>query len=184
MKSIELMVDEHEYIKRMLVVLRKYSYKVVKGEDVDINDFYLMIDFVRSFADKHHHSKEEEFLFKTMMEHQGPVAEKLIRHGMLVEHDLGRLHMMDLEAALKELESGNDEAKIDIIANAVGYASLLARHIDKENNVVYPFAEKGLPEEVLKEVDDDCEEFEINAQKEQVREKYIDILEKLEAKIG
>ena len=184
MKSIELMVNEHKYIKRMLVVLRKYSYKVVKGEDVDINDFYLMIDFVRSFADKYHHGKEEEILFKQMMAHQGPVADKLIRHGMLVEHDLGRLHMMDLEAALKELENGNDEAKIDIIANAVGYAALLARHIDKEDNVVYPYAENGLPEEVLREIDEECDQFEKNAQKEQVREKYIAMLEELEAKIG
>lgn len=184
MKSIELMVDEHKYIKRMLIVLRQYSYKVVKGEEVDISDFYSMIDFVRNFADKHHHGKEEEILFREMMAHQGPVAEKLIKHGMLVEHDLGRLHMMDLEAALKELENGNDEAKIDIIANAVGYAALLTRHIDKEDNVVYPYAEKGLPEEVLRQIDDECEQFEIKARKEQVHQKYIAILEELEAKLG
>ena len=182
MESIKLMVDEHEYIKRMLVVLRKYSYKLVKGQDIALDDLYLMIDFVRNFADKHHHGKEEEFLFTKMMEHQGPAAEKLVRHGMLVEHDLGRLHMTDLEAALDKLKEGDDKAIIDVIANAVGYASLLARHIDKENDVVYKFAERGLPKGIQDEIDEQCKIFEENAEKNGVREKYIGRLEELEAK--
>ena len=184
MNSIELMVNEHKYIKRMLVVLRKYSCKIVQGENVNVDDFYLMIDFVRNFADKHHHGKEEEFLFNKMMEHQGPAAEKLVRHGMLVEHDLGRLHMTELELALTRFKDGDDEAKIDIIANAVGYANLLTRHIDKEDNVVYKFAENGLPKETLKEIDEQCKAFEENALKDQIREKYIGILEGLEKKLS
>lgn len=43
------------------------------------------IDFGRNYADKHHHGKEEKILFRIMMENMGPVADKLIRNGMLVE---------------------------------------------------------------------------------------------------
>ncbi|MPW26822.1 hemerythrin domain-containing protein [Alkalibaculum sp. M08DMB] len=181
--SIELMVDEHKYIKRMLVVVRKNCFKVLKGEDVDYNDFFLMIDFVRNYADKHHHGKEEELLFNRMMNEQGPTAEKLVRHGMLVEHDLGRLNMQELEIALKNVMEGDEEAKLDVIANAISYTHLLYRHIDKEDNVVYKYAENGLSSDTLEEINRQCIDFEEEARKNNVQEKYITLLEDLEAKL-
>jgi len=86
------MIQEHEAIQRMLAVIRKYCYKILKSTKVEYEDFYKIIDFVRNYADKHHHGKEETMLFNRMMEELGPIAEKLVNHGMLVEHDLGRLH--------------------------------------------------------------------------------------------
>ncbi len=150
MNSIELMVNEHKNIKRMLAVIRKYCFKVLKNQQLDYNDFYRIIDFVRNYADKHHHGKEEDYLFNRMIEEIKGPTEKLVKHGMLVEHDLGRLYMQNLEKALKALENGEEEAKIDIIANAVSYTDLLYRHIEKEDDVVYKFAERNLSKESLK----------------------------------
>lgn len=183
MNSIELMVEEHKYIQRMLVVMRKNCFKVLKGEKVDYNDFFLMIDFVRNYADKHHHGKEEELLFNRMMNEQGPIAEKLVRHGMLVEHDLGRLHMQELEIALHNVIGGNEESKLDVIANAISYTHLLIRHIDKEDKVVYKFAENGLSRETLEDINNRCSDFEEEAKKNHIQDYYIALLEKLEAKL-
>jgi len=181
MNGIQLMIDEHKYIKRMLVVARKYSYKIVQGQPVDYDAFYKIIDFVRNYADRHHHGKEEDFLFNRMIEHQGPAAEKLVKNGMLVEHDLGRLHMQLLEDALQKVKDGDDEAKIDVIANAVSYTDLLNRHIDKEDGVVYKFAENGLDPSIIEEINAQCETFEKDAEEKQVQKKYIALLEELEA---
>jgi len=41
--GIDLMVEEHKYIKRMLIVLRKASYKILQGEDICYEDFDKMI---------------------------------------------------------------------------------------------------------------------------------------------
>lgn len=90
MNCMDLMVEEHKNIKRMLAIIRKYCYKILKNEAVQYEEFYRIIDFVRNYADKHHHGKEETLLFDKMMHELGPTAEKLIRHGMFVEHDLGR----------------------------------------------------------------------------------------------
>ena len=57
MNAIDLMMEEHKYIKRMLVVVRKSCFKVVEGEDVNYEDFNSMISFIRNFADSHHHKK-------------------------------------------------------------------------------------------------------------------------------
>ncbi|EPY6469778.1 hemerythrin domain-containing protein [Clostridium sporogenes] len=183
MNSIELMVNEHKNIKRMLVVIRKYCFKVLKNQQVDYNDFYRIIDFVRNYADKHHHGKEEDYLFNRMIDEIKGPTEKLVKHGMLVEHDLGRLYMQNLEKALKALENGEEEAKIDIIANAVSYTDLLYRHIEKEDDVVYKFAERNLSKETLKKLDEDCKRIEKEAKGKGIQDKYISLIYELEEKV-
>ncbi len=183
MTLIDLMVEEHRYIKRMLAVIRKYCYKVMNKEPVQYEDFYKMIDFVRNYADKHHHGKEEKLLFERMMKELGRPAEMLVRHGMLVEHDLGRLHMQELEAALKKVMEGDDEARLDVIANAISYTHLLHRHIDKEDGVVYKYAQNNLVKETQDQLDQEGDKLEREAEIENIQDKYIKLLEELENKI-
>lgn len=182
MDGIVLMVDEHKNIKRMLGVIRKACLDVIKEKEIDYKDFEMMIDFVRNYADKHHHGKEEKFLFNRMIDEIGGPAEKLVKYGMLVEHDFGRLYMSELEDALKKAKAGDDEAKLDIIANAIGYTNLLNRHIDKEDNVVYTFAKRELSKKTLDEVNAECDEFEKETNRAGVQDKYIKMLDALEEK--
>lgn len=183
MYGIDLLVKEHENIRRMAVVMRSASMRVLNGGELCVSDFDQMVDYVRNYADKHHHQKEENILFDHMKRELGTVAEKLITHGMMVEHDLGRLYMMDLDAALRsyEAEPGQD-AKLDIITNATGYTYLINRHIDKENSVVFTFGEKNLNDEILTIVDDKTRKMEEEASKDGIQEKYSAILEELENK--
>lgn len=182
MDGIYLMVDEHKVIKRMLEVIRKACIGIMNGKNIDYADFEKMIDFVRNYADTHHHGKEEKILFNKMIDEMGGAAEKLVRHGMLVEHDLGRLFMKDLEESLLAVRNGDNDAKVDVVANAVSYTHLLNRHIDKEDNVAYPFAKKGLSSETLKKIDHECDDFEKVMVKSGVQDKYIKLLEFLEIK--
>ncbi|WP_040212693.1 hemerythrin domain-containing protein [Clostridium polynesiense] len=179
MKAIEIMMEEHRNIKIALEILRKYSLKLLKGEEVNLQNFYKIIDFIRNYADKHHHGKEEKMLFNKMVDELGAPAEKLVKFGMLVEHDLGRLYIKDLEEALESLKKGKEDAKLDIIANAIGYCNLLKRHIDKEDGVVYKFAEKNLSKDTLEKLEAECEEFEKEAEKEEIQNKYLKLIEKL-----
>lgn len=184
LNSINIMMMEHQNILRILEVARKYCLKILKNEAVDYKDFYKIIDFVRNYADKHHHGKEEKLLFNRMTDELGPVADKLVRHGMLVEHDLGRLYMSELEEALKQFENGDEEAKLDIIASTMGYVNLLKRHINKEDNVVYKFAENNLKNETQKIIDDESANFEKNAEGAGVQSKYLEMLSELEEKLN
>jgi len=97
MNSLDLMVFEHANIKRMLKLVRMFCYKLYNREDVDFNDIDKMMDFIKNYADKHHHGKEELKLFNRMVEHLGVAAQKLVNNGMLVEHDMGRFYMQELK---------------------------------------------------------------------------------------
>ncbi len=182
MKSIDIMVKEHDNILRMLKVVRKACYGLLKGGEPDYEDFYDMIDFIKGYADSHHHGKEEKFLFKEMQENLGKLAENLISHGMLVEHDYGRLYIRELTEALKRVKNGDEESKLDVISNAIGYTSLLERHIAKENNAVYGFGERNLPKEILAALDAKSEEFEKAAEEKRTQKYYLDLLDRLEKK--
>ena len=180
MDGITLMVEEHGNIKRMLAVIRKACLGILNGQEINYEDFEQMMDFVKNYADNHHHGKEEKFLFNRMVDELGGAAEKLVKYGMLIEHDLGRLHMMNLREALAKVKAGDQEAKLDVIANAISYTHLLTRHIDKEDNAAYTFAKRELSQKTLDTINSECEVFEQEEEAKGTQKKYLQILERLE----
>ena len=181
--SIAIMEEEHSNINRALAVVRTICLQMMQGAEVPDDDFRQIIDFIRNYADKHHHGKEEKFLFPVMVAKMGPVADKLVTHGMLVEHDLGRADVLALETALNEYRKNPiPELKLDILSYAMAYAHLLQLHIEKENSVVYPFAERGLSEEDFQDINEKSETYEAEKKKEGVQEHYLTALSALEKK--
>ena len=59
MTSIELMMDEHKKILRMLEVVRRACNQLMEQDIIDYSDFEKMVDFIKNYADLHHHGKEE-----------------------------------------------------------------------------------------------------------------------------
>ena len=182
MKSIDILVGEHKNIKLVLREIRRQCISIVRGGDVEFQAFYNIIDFVRNYADKYHHKKEEDRLFNVMAEQLGFGAESGPIAGMLLEHDIGRAHIMDLEKALKECEKGSTDAKVDIIASAIGYEKMLSKHIEKEDNAIYKHAERRLSKETLEKLDMEFEAVEEDSQNTAIRNKYIEFAKSLESR--
>jgi hemerythrin-like domain-containing protein len=180
MYSIDILVKEHELIIDITNILKKECVEILKGKEVDTDLFEQIIYFVKNFADKYHHQKEEKILFRVMMDTLPPVATQLIRGGMMVEHDLGRMHVSLIVEALEEYKQNpSDELKLEIIANAVSYCNLLARHIGKEDAAVYTFAERALTKENLEIVENETHEHEENEENIKIRNKCLNILKEL-----
>lgn len=180
MYGIEILVEEHKNIKKLAKHLKDVCRDILDGSEVDIAFFRKSIDFIRNYADKKHHGKEEAILFDKMLATLGPLAQKLIQGGMLVEHDLGRLYISELEQALNRYEQNpNTMDKLDIITNACGYVALINRHIDKEDSVVFSFAERMLASEDKDFVDIKTKEFEEDVQTIEIKNEYILWLESI-----
>lgn len=182
MESIRIMVDEHTNIRRMLKVVRNVCYRVMTNGEYDLEDFPRIIDFIRIYADKHHHGKEEHVLFETMNRSLENVAKSGAITGMYIEHDLGRLYISSLEKALERFKEGEDEARLDIIGNAIGYTDLLDRHIEKENTALYKLAERMLDDESKAFVDEESNKVEVEATESGLQDKYINLVTELEEK--
>lgn len=180
MDMIQLMMDEHQNILKMIQVVRSAMIKFMAEDVLERDDIQDMFDFIKQYADQHHHGKEEIFLFNEMIAEIGPTADKLITHGMLVEHDFGRLYVANTLAAVEAYFDGQKEKKIDIISNAIAYGELLQRHIDKEDRVVFTLARREFSEDLIEELNEKAIIFE-----EEYKErsnKYIGVLETLSKK--
>lgn len=164
MYGIEILEREHENILNFTNILEEKFINILDGrEDIDLKFFEKAINFIRVYADSHHHKKEEDILFKYMLEDLGPLADKLIRSGMLVEHDLARFTTLELEKALKAYEADpSTKNKLDIIGHGMAYVYLLRRHAEKENQVLYPFAEKNLSKDRLNLINKETKAYEEN----------------------
>ena len=182
MESIRIMVDEHTNIRRMLKVVRNVCYRVMTNGEYDLEDFPKIIDFIRVYADKHHHGKEEDVLFETMNKSLENIAKSGAITGMYIEHDLGRLYMANLERALDKYAAGDDYARLDIIGNAIGYTDLLDRHIEKENTALYKLAERMLDDTNKAFIDEECNKVEEKATEEGLQDKYLELVSQLEKK--
>lgn len=138
------LVDEHKLIKRMINVLESNSRKVLEGSFTDYNFFIDAVDFIRNYADRFHHAKEEDVLFIAMFDNGMPKENSPVA-AMLIEHDQGRAYVKEMEEAAKKSLNGSKQPD-KIVKNARGYIELLREHIDKEDNILYPLAEKTIPE--------------------------------------
>jgi hemerythrin-like domain-containing protein len=138
--------DEHQLILRMLALLEKNARLTEEGSFHEYRFYLDGVDFIRNYADRFHHAKEEDILFEALVENGMPRQNSPVA-AMLMEHDEGRAYVRALEeAATKALdgETGQDEA---IVANAMGYLELLREHISKEDGILYPLAERLIPED-------------------------------------
>lgn len=183
--SVRVMMAEHENIIIFLQAVRAACIRVMNGGSVPEDDFYGFINFARNYSDTYHHGKEEQFLFNQMTAHLGEAGKNLVHAGMLVEHDLCRRHILDLETALNEYHTApSSNSKLDIIEAAAGYANLIARHIEKENSVVYPFAERTLAADILNSIDEQVAAFESNHESIKKREHLLKQLHSWQVKYG
>ena len=177
---IEQLKEEHQAILLMLEVMEAVCKKLETGEDVTIDDLNDMVKFIKDFADKSHHLKEEDLLFPAM-EKAGIPGEGGPIGVMLSEHTTGREYVKGLSLGIEEYAKGNSNASNQIIENARNYSSLLSNHIYKEDNILYPMAQLHLSkeqhEELVKEFETvDSEIIGLDKQKE-----LLDILDRLKA---
>ncbi|MBC7961714.1 MAG: hemerythrin domain-containing protein [Steroidobacteraceae bacterium] len=141
----QTLVDEHGLILRMVALLEKNAPRTAEGHYLQWQFYLDGIDFIRQYADRFHHAKEEDILFKALIDNGMPKEHSPVA-AMLMEHDQGRSFVRAMESAVHEAQAGLTDNYQIIADNALGYAVLLRDHISKEDDILYPLAERVIPE--------------------------------------
>lgn len=183
MSATEDLMAEHRAIERMLAVLEAAAQGLESGQHVRPGLFGDAVDFVRNFADRCHHGKEEENLFPRMEAAGVPGAGGPLGV-MLLEHDQGREYVAAIANALGAYEGGDHSAARVIAENARGYVRLLRQHIAKEDSVLFPMADRVLSPEDQRELEERFEEIESKVMRLGVHERYHHLLDELEREVG
>lgn len=153
-RAIDDLLHEHEAILFALKILTNINRKLEAASQVDSADLSAFVGFLKEFADKCHHGKEEGLLFPALAASGVPEAGSSL--GVLLkEHEEGRRWIAGMSAAIAPVL---DAAAF--IRAAQSYTELLRAHIDKENEVMFPIAERVLSPEHLESLYEAFEEYE------------------------
>jgi hemerythrin-like domain-containing protein len=178
MKATEQLKKEHNAIKLTIRVLDKLCKSLEAGEKINIDDLEALIDFYGVFVDKCHHVKEENMLFAAMQRSLDPTDGERIG-ALLKDHVMGRNYTRDLTKAVKDYKKGEKDAAKEIVHNARHYITLLIQHIDIEDNVLYPIADKRLSPQMHEELLREFDEFELREIGIDKHEAYHAMIERL-----
>jgi hemerythrin-like domain-containing protein len=126
------LVDEHVLIKRLVALIPEVIKSLDVGSEQGGQIIRNSVKFIRTYADKYHHAKEEEILFKYFDENLDIL--KVIRE----DHENARAHV---RAMLKGLD---EQDKKEIAEHLNAYHELLTEHIKKEDEILYPWIDRNL----------------------------------------
>jgi hemerythrin-like domain-containing protein len=142
MQLIEDLRQEHELIEQVVGSFRAFVTARMAGQGNPADGTRFMT-FFRRYAGDFHHDKEEQVLFRALVdraeipEERGPVAAITGEHRRMVQ-------LLD---ALEPLLSPARHADLDrtrLQALAVDYSHSLWRHMDAENSVLFPEGQERL----------------------------------------
>jgi hemerythrin-like domain-containing protein len=116
-----------------------------QGDPVPLDILVQSVEILQHYAEETHQKLEEELLFPIMEKDGVPwrggpleVLEK--------EHLESRGYLIDLQHAMENLHLDDSNAKEAITENIKAYIMLLKAHMDKEEMIVFPIAERLLEE--------------------------------------
>ena len=165
---IKKLVNEHVLIKRWVAMIPELIDNLDVASEQGRQLIIDGIDFIRSYADKYHHAKEEERLFKYFDENLDIIK------AMLEDHENARARV---RAMLEAVDRKDKEA---IAENLNAYQELLTDHIKKEDEILYPWMDRGFSITTVGELF-----VKFNQRDEElsdVPEKYEEFINKLEGK--
>lgn len=171
MTPTETLKHEHEIVRLVLEAIGREVEEIKLSRKTDFEVLRKIVDFSRNFTDRCHHAKEENHLFPALVNRglsreQGPIAM------MLREHAQGREKMKVIADTLAYAEKGNGIALDVLRENLDTYAQLLRAHISKENNILFPLAEKLLTPEDQKGLEAAFDKVEAEEMGSGIHERY------------
>ncbi|MEK7448792.1 MAG: hemerythrin domain-containing protein [Planctomycetota bacterium] len=129
---VKKLVEEHVLIKCWIAlipaVIKNMNLESPEGRQLIMDG----VDFIRSYADKYHHAKEEDILFKYFD------ANLDIIKVMYEDHETGRAHVRAI------VEGVNKKDKKSVAEHLLAYQELLTGHIKKEDEILYPWLDRQL----------------------------------------
>jgi hemerythrin-like domain-containing protein len=138
MKPVGPLMMEHRLIERMLELIRREVENAEAVQWVDVALLDAAVDFIRWYADRTHHAKEESILFRDLARKELSPADRSLLEELLEDHDFGRRTVGQLVEAKERYRQGAGEALVTILEKCRTLVSFYHEHIYKEDNLFFP----------------------------------------------
>ena len=129
---------EHRLIERMLSVVGNVLKAIDSGRPVDPAFIDIAVDSIRIDADRTHHGKEEDILFRELEGKNMSAEHRRMMNELIEDHVFGRRTTQVLVAADERYSNGEDSAIEDIAGLLRTLAEFYPEHIRKEDKEFFP----------------------------------------------
>lgn len=167
---------EHRLIERMIGIINRILAQIEKEEKVNPVWIDITVDFIRTYADRTHHGKEEDILFRDLKERNMSEEDQRMMNVLIEEHVLGRKITRGLIEANNQYRNGVTGALSEIVSGLRSLADFYPKHIEKEDKVFFPAARGYFSEQEDQAMLDEFWKFD----RKMIHEKYLSVVETLE----
>ena len=175
---ITMLTEEHKVILKVVAACDTIAEKLNAGQEVDPKLLLRIVEFMREFADKCHHAKEEDLLFPAF-ESSGVPPTGCPLEALRAEHRNGRKLVMQLNESVNAYAKGVKGSADGITTALNGITKLYRNHIWKEDAMVFPMADRLFSPEKRQAMLKAFEEVEAKTGHD-IHSKYVSFAEKLD----
>jgi hemerythrin-like domain-containing protein len=138
-KPTDMLEGEHRLIHKTVGAMAVLAENLAAGRPVDPDTLRMIVDFMRTYADKCHHGKEEVHLF-TLLQAKGVPARGCPLGALLGEHQDGRAQVTRLAEVTEAYAMAAPSAREELVQILHGLMELYPSHIWKEDYLLFPMA--------------------------------------------
>ncbi len=137
----EILEAEHRVIEKVVSAASELVNRIETGQKMDAETLRKIVEFMRTYADKCHHGKEEDLLFPALA-NKGVPTQGCPLGALIGEHARGRSYVAALAEGTDMYGNGNDQGLEKILKGLTGIAALYPNHIWKEDFLLFPMTHK------------------------------------------
>ena len=137
---------EHRLIEQMIFIIRDALERIEKFQTIDPMFVDTAVDFIKMYADRTHHGKEEEILFRDLSDKDLSDADRHLMNELIEDHIYGRKITKALVEANERFATGDISALKDILSCLHTLVDFYPKHIEKEDKFFFPAARAYLSE--------------------------------------
>ena len=167
---------EHRLIERMLANVKNLLVQVGQTKKIDPLLVDKAVDFIRTYADRTHHGKEEDILFRDLNNKELSEIDRRVMNELIEEHVFGRKTTKALVEANKRYRNGDSSALGDIVSCLNTLVDFYPKHIEKEDKVFFPASRAYFSETEDQTMLAEFMDFD----QKMIHEKYKSVVEELE----
>jgi len=164
---------EHRLIERMIAQIEIELQRISQTGKTDPLFIDTAVDFIRTYADRTHHGKEEEIMFRDLSKKQMADSDRSLMEELVQEHILGRKVTTDLVEANGRYRQGDEKALSIIVEKLRTLIDFYPGHIEKEDKVFFPATMQYLSSEEQQQMLNEFWRFD----REMIHEKYRKLVE-------
>lgn len=180
LSAVGALMTEHRLIERMIRDVRGQLDQFEASGTLDPEYVYTSVDFVRTYADRCHHGKEEDILFRELASRPMSAEHADAMNALIADHAWARGTTKALVVATDRYAAGESAAAAEARRLMRALADFYPGHIEREDHGFFKPAMEYFTHDEKETMAEEFREFD----RLLIHEKYQQLADALETRHG